>query len=353
MTTTSSAYQEERSECDDVALAELYSSGLKAMQEALKTERGDTKEDLLVTSRRSLEKANNLVDNLTLFSDNETIDDIATVNLKYLLIPAYLAKLSISGEIGSRRLEAFIRAENYIRQFLHRISTYNLNGQQVREAIKSIDEPAQPRGPKSLEDQARMRREKIEKFNKTRELEVRLAELERRLESELDDEVVREYYLDLINKWIYDTLDDLEGIVKPALVFERGDGGGLVRQDPVRPEPSNSLAGKNFVITKDMLKKQVFGAGYPSLASVSVDEFITKKINDGDLVFQKDKEIYSNSLQRYAEKPNLLREQEEQSEEEREEKEERDDQEELSRKRRWDEFKDENARGSGNRHNMG
>jgi immunoglobulin-binding protein 1 len=102
-----------------------------------------------------------------------------------------------------------------------------------------------------------------------------------------------------------------------------------------------------------MLKKQVFGTGYPSLPTVSVDQFITQKFKDGDLVFQKDKEIYSNSLQRYAEQPDLLREQEENSEEEHEEKEERDDQEEIARKRRWDEFKDENARGSGNRHNMG
>uniref|UniRef100_A0A6G1SBK9 tRNA pseudouridine(55) synthase n=1 Tax=Aceria tosichella TaxID=561515 RepID=A0A6G1SBK9_9ACAR len=363
-TGTSLAYQDDKSGCGDEALAELYSRGLKTMQEALEMSRGDKKEDLLVTSRRSLEKADNLVDSLAMFSDNETIDDIPTANLKYLLIPAYLAKLSISGEIRSRRLEAFCRAETYIRQFLHRMSTYSFGGDQVREALKSIDKPddeSKP-APKSLEDQARIRREKIEKFNRTKELENKLAELERRLESTVDDEVVREYYIDLIHKWIIDIIDDLEGIIKPALMFERGAAAGTLmdRPEPVRrpggseaSSSSNSLVGKNFVITKDMLTKQVFGAGYPSLATVSVDEFITKKINDGDLVYQKDKEIYSNSLQRYAEQPDLLREQEEHSDEEREAKEERDDQEELARKRRWDEFKDDTPRGSGNRHNMG
>lgn len=341
----------------DEALAELYSNGLKTLEKALETERGDKKDSLLVESRRSLERAASLVESLALFSDNETLDDIATVNLKYLLIPAHLAKLSISGDFGSRRLESYLRAETFIGQFLQKVSNLILGDQKrVKDAIKSIDaEPNSSISQKTLVDQVRTRAEKIERYNKAKELEARLAELERRLKSgqEVDDEIVREHQISVINKWINETLDDWNGIVRPGLMFERG-GSSVARQDLPRPvKPESSFVGKNFVITKDQLKKQVFGTGYPSLPTVSVDEFITKKINDGDLAYDRQKEIYANSLQRYAEQPDLRREQEEQSDEEREEKEEREDPDELARKRTWDEFKDENPRGSGNRHNMG
>lgn len=202
----------------------------------------------------------------------------------------------------------------------------------------------------------RNRAEKIARLNQTKQLEEQLAELERRVKSSQDDhETTREYYIKLIKKCISDTLDDYERIVQPGLMFERNKVSGSDERTSVVAEPkqTHGLEGKTFTIVKDQLQKKAFGAGYPSLPTVSVDEFINKKIKDGDLAFQEHKEIYANSLQRYAEKPDLRREQEEQSDEEHEMKAEKDDAEELARKRAWDEFKDENPRGSGNRYNMG
>ena len=36
-----------------------------------------------------------------------------------------------------------------------------------------------------------------------------------------------------------------------------------------------------FIITKDMIQKKVFGAGYPSLPTLTIEEFYEQKVQDG------------------------------------------------------------------------
>ena len=36
-----------------------------------------------------------------------------------------------------------------------------------------------------------------------------------------------------------------------------------------------------FIITKDQLQKKVFGLGYPSIPSFTVDEFYTQRVEQG------------------------------------------------------------------------
>lgn len=353
-----SHHQTDKMDKTDEALAELYSKALKAMQDAESLSRGDSRQDSYVKSKQMFEKAMDIAESLALFSDNETVDDIATVNLKYLLIPAYLAKITMSAECGPNRLNTFIKAESYIKKFFQRILKYGLGSNSIEQALESSDSSAISfNRPSSLESAMRDRTEKIEKFKRMKLLESRLEELESRIGSgqEVDDEIAREYYLSLIKKYIEDTLETLEREVRPAILFERNRPTNLNEPSSSGSQKIGLFSKKNQTITivKDQLQKQVFGLGYPSRPTVTVDEFITKKINDGDLAFHSQKEIYANSLQKYAEQPSLRRGQEELSDEERETKEERDDAEELARKRRWDEFKDANPRGSGNRHNMG
>lgn len=339
----------------EISLEELYKRGLKAMQDAEAKPRSDARQDLYIQARRIFEQAMDLVESLSLFSDNETIDDVATVDLKYLLIPAFLSKIAMSSECGSNRLYTFNRAEQLTRKFFDRIVKYGLGDESIERAIKA-DETDVLDQSSSVESASQNRSSKIEKYKKMKLLESRIEELERRVTSghEVDNEIAREYYMSLLKKWIDNSLESLEREIKPALFFERNRNGDTNQiPSPSTSKPAMETKLQTFMIVKDDIQKRVFGLGYPSKPTVTVDQFITKKINDGDLVFEAHKEVYANSLQRYAEQPTLVRDQEEASDEEREEKEDRDDAEELSRKRRWDEFKDENPRGSGNRHNMG
>lgn len=344
-----------------MALSELYTRAVKTMKQAESMPRSDARQDVYIEARRLLERAMNLIDSLSLFSDNETIDDVATVNIKYLLIPAYLAKVITSSETGPNRVETFTKAENSIKKFLQTVVNYGMGHENVERVLRSEQFDTLGSGPADLVAAQQSRNEKIEKFKRMKTLEFRVEELERRIQSgqEVDEETNREYYLSLVKKWIEDSVESLEREVRPALYFERNRHKLDTSMDADRPSTSSrsesrvNPTNQTITIVRDHLQKQVFGLGYPSRPTVTVDEFISKKINDGDLAFQAQKEVYANSLQKYAEEPKLRQEQEEQSDEEREAKEERDDDEELERKRRWDEFKDDNPRGSGNRYNMG
>lgn len=320
-------------------LSDLYSQGLRAMEMAGSMPRGDGRQELYNKAKSLFNRAMDLVESLTLFSDNESVEDIATSDLKYLIIPAYLAKITISSECNTNRLETFTRAANLVKRFFRRILSYGLGNKAIELALESDD----------VNPIVQTRAEKIEKYKKMRLLESQIEELERRINSgeQVDDETARDYYMRLIKKWIDESYESLEREIKPAIFFEKNSS--TSKQIPIEPKQVKP----SITIVKNELQKQVFGLGYPSRPTVTVDEFISKKIQDGDLAFHAQKEVYANSLQRYAEQPDLMREQEEASDAEHDEKEDRDDREELAKKRQWDEFKDENPRGSGNRHNMG
>lgn len=320
-------------------LSDLYSQGLKVMKMAESMPRGDGRQELYNKSKSLFNRAMELVESLALFSDNESVDDIATSDLKYLIIPAYLAKITISSECTANRLETFTRAADLMKRFFQRILSYGLGNKNIELSLESDE----------VKPIVQTRDEKIEKYKKMRFLESQIEESERRINAgeQVDEETTRDYYLKLISKWIDEGYESLEREIKPAIFFEKNSS--ISKQKPIMSKQITP----SITIVKNELQKQVFGLGYPSRPTVTVDEFINQKIRDGDLAFHAQKEVYANSLQRYAEQPDLMREQEETSDAEHDEKEDKDDEEELNKKRRWDEFKDETPRGSGNRHNMG
>lgn len=345
-------------------IANLYSQATKLMQDAEAMPRGDKRQETYLTSRRLFENIIEQIERLDLFSDNETIEDVATETLKYFLAPVYLAKVIVSSECSSNRLQTYVRAESVLIDFLRRMSAYKFESDRIDRLLRNNNAKSlisSKASSISLENAVQSRNEKIARYKRAKEIETKLSELNKIMKTSenVDEEIAREYYVHLLRQNIEEAIESLEREVRPALFLERNRATheGESSSDASASSKTNSKsAGLNrgtITIVKDNIQKQVFGIGYPSRPTVTVDEFISEKMQSGELAFQKHEKIYGNSLQRYAEQPNLRRDQEELSDEEREHKEEKEDPEELERKRRWDEFKDENPRGSGNRHNMG
>lgn len=354
MSTNFGGLQESRQDqvANDEDINELYEKALKLLKDAERLPRGSSRQDAYDNSRRLFTRASGLVETLELFSKNETLDDIATANLKYLLIPAHLATITISSECGSHRLDTFTKAEQYIKEFIENVARYEIVENRMLELLKDDAEPNQKSDSNTLEDSMAARLVKITQYKKMKVLENYVLDLEAKIQDKsVDDEILRDYYLSSLRKAVNDCMDCLENQVRPAINLEKNRPQKALTDESHVGKPVEFP--KTFKIVKSDLQKQVFGLGYPSAPSVSVDQFIDQKFAAGELSFQTQRDVYANSLQRYAEQPNLRREQEEESEEEREVKEERDDDQELRRKRNWDEFKDDNPRGSGNRHNMG
>lgn len=94
-----------------------------------------------------LEEASRMVAQLNLFSRNEELEEIATVDLKYMLLPALLGALTLKKINRDKRLEIIQTAQAYFIDFLKRCKEYNVSD---FELPKSTDENRSPGADSSL-----------------------------------------------------------------------------------------------------------------------------------------------------------------------------------------------------------
>ena len=99
---------------------------------------------------------------------------------------------------------------------------------------------------------------------------------------------------------------------------------------------------KPFILTRNTAQVKVFGAGYPSLATMTVSDWYKQHRKYGALPDQGIAKATPEEFRKAA-----------QQQEGQEEKEEEDDEQTLHRAREWDDWKDTHPRGYGNRQNMG
>ena len=300
------------------------------------------------TGIENLEKLTQSLNELQLFSSNETVDEVATNNLKFLLLPALLANLHSrrTGSIDKRR-EVVTLCCIYYRDFIKRINEHEIVKIRLddEEEDKS-DSQIQKRTDDSFEDMARIRRDKITRFQEKKKLESIEQELRKRMnESNVDDEVVRSYYISLIKKWAVIAFEELDSFQMEKECLKRMESS----DPPAKPtQTRKETAFKPFILTRNDVAKKVFGLGYPSVPVMTVDEFVDQKEREGTWAFTQHKEVYDNSLQNWAEDPDKKRAEDEDENERKERLAEEEDEDEIRRLRNWDEFKDDTKRGSGN-----
>ncbi|XP_044061795.1 immunoglobulin-binding protein 1 [Siniperca chuatsi] len=347
------------SDAEHPKLSDLLDRGWKILEEVDSTNEALGSNSIQVRVKRGmsmLEEASRMVAQLDLFSRNEELEEIATADLKYLLLPALLGALTMKQTSRDKRLETVRAARAYFMDFLRRCKEYNITSSQF-ELPKATNENTSPdeaseNGHSSaksvpcssdLVSMAAQRQAKIERYRQKKDLEARLSDVRRAVDSgQADDEVSREFYLLNVRRWVALCLDEIESIDQEAEILKKMDGlkQGAAKQpaQPVRPPM------KPFILTKDAVQAQVFGAGYPSLPTMTVDDWYEQQKSHGVL---PDHRI-----------PRKLAVEEDtdakdREEEEKEKQAENDDEESLLKARNWDDWKDTHHRGYGNRHNMG
>ena len=192
------------------------------------------------------------------------------------------------------------------------------------------------------------RNAKMERYRQTKQLESDLKELKSVLAGVTHDEdVLRDYYLKLIQKFVNTSLDELVSLEMEVGVLQHM---AKIKAGEVVPEPEKPRRKiQPIIITKDKMQKEVYGLGYPSLPVLSVDEFYEKRIEEG---WWKPPSS-GGALQDRANDPELEARMKEEEERENDDKEDRDDEEAREKALAMDEYKDDHRRGEGNRHNMG
>ena len=189
---------------------------------------------------------------------------------------------------------------------------------------------------------------KMERFRQSKQLEADIKELKTVLGGATrDEDVLRDYYLKLIQKFVNTSLDELASLEMEVGVLQHM---AKVKAGKIVPEPEKPRRKlQPIIITKDKMQKEVYGLGYPSLPVLSVDEFYEKRIAEG---WWKPPSS-GGALQDRANDPELEARMLEEEEREKDDKEDQDDEEAREKALYMDEYKDEHRRGEGNRHNMG
>ena len=251
------------------------------------------------------------------------------------------------------RLDVVTKAKNYFTDYLTLCKSY-----EVTELDLPVDRSSQSGptgiGPPDLIAMSRQRGDKLKKFQQQKEMIQKLKELSVAVEKEhVDDEVKREYYITLCKKWVDKSLEELDSLnceVTMLKFREQSIKDGL--EEPPKPKkgPEKKETFRPFIITKDMIQKKVFGAGYPSLPTLTIEEFYEQKVQDGTFQIPGSG---GHSMQDWAKDPEKDSQAKEKEDEEKEKKIEEDDEETLQKAREWDEWKDDHRRGWGNRKNMG
>lgn len=239
---------------------------------------------------RMLEEATRLTSMGGIFSSNESVDEVATENLRLFLLPALLGTLALKLTVRSR-IEVVETSDIYFRDFLQRCNDYGVSNVDIPPPVSFEPEEGDKNVIKKpmfdLVGAARTRATKIQRFKEEKALEEELSTLSKLLKSDtVDEEVKRDYYLKLIKSFVSKAEEELDCLQTEKKILAHMKS--VAKEDSL----SNSEEGKKrrapppkplmpVIITRDEVQKAVFGAGYPSLPTMTVQEFYDKRVQEG------------------------------------------------------------------------
>ncbi|KAH6660430.1 TAP42-like protein [Truncatella angustata] len=170
-----------------------------ALQGAYEANSPTYKEDLEF-ALKSYEECRELIDSVSLFSDNESLEDINTADLPYLLVNCrtadLLQKISVTSPV--ERKEALRVTRDAYERFLFLLDTYSILSSSDAKLFESYIEDPAAFSTIPTRDPGARRNAKMANFKEEQELKKRLQYMRsspRYLEDGGDEEAVRELYL--------------------------------------------------------------------------------------------------------------------------------------------------------------
>ncbi|XP_038208213.1 immunoglobulin-binding protein 1 [Zerene cesonia] len=330
---------------DEESLKSIYDTAMKLfdkIETGNEATNSDAVQMTLKTAISKFEKATNLVSLSGMFSRNEALEELPTETLQYLLLPALLGTLTLK-LCNQPRKDIITVAEIYFRDFLQRCKDYGVTDVEVPQPSANDDNTvSRPQSEQAkIATMVLTREAKIKRYKEMKELKEKLSTLSKAMESPIvDEQTKREYFTTLLLNYVNQAVEEISSIEqeKPILEYMAKHAGELKASQRER-----APALKPVIITRDAIQKAVYGAGYPSLPTLTVEEFYDKRVREG--TFPAASNIPHTTIQ------SSEADADEAEEVRKERLVEDDDPEELERKRAMDEYKDDHRRGWGNRYN--
>ncbi|XP_078268704.1 immunoglobulin-binding protein 1 [Rhinoraja longicauda] len=330
---------------DAPTLSDVFENGWRLHDEVESSDESSNSDTVQRRVRHGvelLEQATRMVNQLDLFSRNEELEEIATADVKYLLLPVLLGAFTMKLGNSAKRLEHIQKAQVYYMDFLQRCKDYKVmtfEFPQTKESEEELNKASvNPSAPtvssqSNLLSMASRRQAKIARYNLKKETEAKLKEIKSVIHSgKADDEQIRKFYLLNLQKWINTSLEEIESINQEIEILKRMEKAKPHTARPQRPPM------QPFILTRNAAEAKVFGLGYPSFPTMTVDDWYEQHKKQGTLPDQ--------GVPRSCPA-------DQENEEEADDDNEDDDEQAVRNAREKDDWKDTHRRGYGNRHNMG
>lgn len=341
----------EQDKSDLGRLSTIFREGLNHYNRIINSDEPTNSSDVQVNIKKTMkifEQATRMVSLADIFSKNEGIDEVATNDLHYFLLPALLGSLTLKLTKGDRK-EIVDVAEIYFMDFLKRCNEYGLSNYQFGDKDSKSEPEKEKTEFEKLEVAVNTRANKIQRFREQKELKSKIEDLKKNMENEYaDEDIKRNYFISLIKLFIYEAIDELNSISMEKPILEHM--AQMKKEDKPQPKWQPPAPLKPIIITRNEIQKAVYGAGYPAIPTMTVKEFYDKRVAEGIFPDANAPKTAPMSLQETS-LAGINLNQDEEEKEEKEKLEEIDDEEHIRNLRSQDEYKDEHRRGWGNRMN--
>lgn len=159
---------------------------------------------------------------------------------------------------------------------------YGLTKTNTETALANVER--YPTEVAALVAMSKQRNTKIEQYRIKKELDDQIKQIKIVMDREhIDDDLKRDFYIKLIKSSIMNAIDEISSIEQEKQILDhmsqlKHENPDFDHPKPVR-RPTQPL--KPIIITKDAVQKAVYGLGYPSYPTMTVDEFYTQRVKDG------------------------------------------------------------------------
>lgn len=333
----------------------------------------------LAAALKGYEDSWKMVQQLSLFSPNEAVDDINSGDLQFLPIDYYIAELIQKATGGDRKLNLLQAVDHYVR-FLKLLDSYDILSKPEANFLEQYIEDPTAFSTASTTDPAQRRATKISRFKQEKELKTKLEVCQIMHESmilssydpqflrqsstsiEHNEDLLRQLQRDTIRLSVHKTFDALESIGQELKVLDMAPPA-----PPALPEPSSDprqrtgrtdgyserlddlsrVAGRGGPILdaqgkplrpftlldkRTQLQQGVFRPGH-NLPTMTIDEYLEEERRRGGIIEGGGPQ---SGVREEVDEDDVDKADEE-----------------TMKARAWDEFKEANPRGSGNTLNRG
>ncbi|KAK7510984.1 type 2A phosphatase-associated protein 42 [Phyllosticta citriasiana] len=332
---------------------------------------GDEYQDNLSSAIATYNKCSKVADQVSLFSPNESLEDVSSGDLQYFLIDFYIAELvqKIRGTNPQFRKSNLQKARHYYGKFLKLLDSYDLLSKPDAKLFERYTEAPDSFSTASTTDAAARRETKIARFRAEKEMKTKLGHLRENPSALQNDEAaLRNLHLTNIAFNVHTAFSALESIAQEMQILAmappeqpsgasidaiaaeqdarqrlRGSANYSERLDP----PLSSLTARNgpllssdgkpmrpftLLDNRQQVQAGVFRPDH-SLPTMTIDEYLDEERRRGGIIEGGGEQ---SGIRPEPDEDDLDKADEE-----------------TMKARAWDEFTEDNPKGAGNTMNRG